>query len=199
MVPFGEREVLQAEAKRRIAQAAAALLADGDVVIVDGGTTTLQLVPFLSARPVKIVTNSIAIAHAIDCGRAGRSGAEVFLTGGQLYPDSYLLVGPQAKDSLRAYRANWVFLSAAGVTTEGVSNSNQLVVETEQVMIDQAEHVALLADASKFGRTGMAPLCGWDRLSVVITDQKPEPGLMKTITKHRVKLNIPFGDQVETS
>lgn len=194
MVPFGEREVLQAEEKRRIAQAAAALIADGHVVIVDGGTTTLQLVPFLAPRPIKIVTNSIAIAHAIDRGRAGRSGAEVFLTGGQLYPDSYLLVGPQAKDSLRAYRANWVFLSAAGATVEGVFNSNQLVVETEQVMVEQAERVALLADASKFGRTGMVPLCGWERLSVVVTDRKPERAVMKALTKHHVKLTVAGGD-----
>lgn len=62
-------------------RAAAGLVKDGDVVAIDGGTTTLRLAPYLANRPVRIITNSILIAHRIDRLRTGPSGAEVFLTG----------------------------------------------------------------------------------------------------------------------
>lgn len=177
MEPFYRREVQDIEVKQRIARAATTLLRTGDVVIVDGGTTTLQLVPHLAPLAIKIITNSIAIAYSLDRQRANQNGAEVYLTGGFLYPDSFLLVGPQAKASLRAYRADWTFLSAAGANQRGITNSNELVVETEQIMIEQSKQTALLVDHSKFGKEAMTPLCGWHEITHLVTDVAPSETL----------------------
>jgi DeoR/GlpR family transcriptional regulator of sugar metabolism len=96
MVPSSLREKLNAEAKDAIARQAAMLVEDGDVVAIDGGTTTLRLSSYLANRPIRILTNSILIAHRIEQLRNGAKSAEVFLTGGFVYPGSGLLVGPQA-------------------------------------------------------------------------------------------------------
>jgi DeoR/GlpR family transcriptional regulator of sugar metabolism len=149
MVPSVLRETRNAEAKDLIAREAALLVQEGDVVAIDGGTTTLRLAPYLANRAVRIVTNSILIAHRIEQLRSGANGAEVFLTGGQVYPGSGLLVGPQAVENLRQYHSQWAFLSVGGLDPEGATNTNQLVVESERAILESTENAVLLADSSK--------------------------------------------------
>lgn len=188
MTPFADRQGLEAQAKAAIAREAAALVADDSVVFIDGGTTTLRLAPHLAARRIRIVTNSIAIAHAIDRERRGRLGAEVFLTGGQLWPDSFLLVGPQARGTLDNYRADLAFLSAAGVDGNGVSNNNELVVEVEQKMMTQAARTILLVDATKFDRRAMVPICDLGDLHAMVTNREPPRELGATLKAANVRL-----------
>lgn len=193
MTPFADREGLEAKAKAAIAREAAALVTDGDVVFIDGGTTTLRMAPHLAGRRIKIITNSIAIAHVIDRERRGRLGAEVFLTGGQLWPDSFLLVGPQARATLENYQARLAFLSAAAVDSTGASNNNELVVEVEQKMMAQSTHTVLLVDASKFGRRAMVPVCDLRKLHTVITNREPPRELRAALDSGKVRL-IKTGD-----
>jgi DeoR/GlpR family transcriptional regulator of sugar metabolism len=188
MTPFADREGLEAKAKAAIAREAATLVADGDVVFVDGGTTTLRLATHLAGRRIKIITNSIAIAHVIDRERRGRLGAEVFLTGGQLWPDSFLLVGPQARATLDNYKARLAFLSAAGLDRNGASNNNELVVEVEQKMMAQSAQTILLVDASKFGRRAMAPICELRKLHTLITNREPPRELSAALDAGKVRL-----------
>lgn len=171
MVPFAERAARLAREKAGIARAAASLLREGDVVMIDGGTTTLHLAPLVAPRRVRVVTNSLAVAHRIDVERRGRAGAEVFLTGGQLFPESGLLTGLQARAALRGWSAAWVFLSCAGVDAAGATNSNESVVEVEREMIARADRVALLADHTKIGKVSFARLCAWAEVDVVVTDR----------------------------
>ena len=173
MIPSDERERARAAEKEAIARAAAALVADGDVVTIDGGTTTAFMAPYLANRPVRILTNSILIAHRIDRLRTKPAGAEVFLTGGFLYPRSGLLVGPQATESLSQYHATWAFLSSGGLDANGGTNTNQLVVESERAMIRMAERTAILADASKWQRREMVRAFSWPEIAVLVTDVPP--------------------------
>jgi len=173
MLPSGLRDGLQSAEKDAIARAGAALVADGDVVVIDGGTTTLRLAPHLADRPVRIVTNSILIAHRIDQLRSGPSGAEVFLTGGYLFPGSGLLVGPEAVANLRQYHSRWAFLSSGGLDPAGATNTNRLVVESEQAMIAQTENAVILADSGKWDRRDMVRQCAWGEIGWLVTDRLP--------------------------
>ena len=173
MTPSVLRDSRNAEAKELIARAAAKLVQDGDVVAIDGGTTTLRLAPWLANRAVRIVTNSILIAHRIEQLRTGANGAEVFLTGGLVYPGSGLLVGPQAVANLRQYHSQWAFLSVGGLDLDGATNTNQLVVESERAIIDNTENAVILADASKWTQRDMVRQCKWSEISRVITDCAP--------------------------
>jgi len=174
MVPSTRREKLNAEAKETIARHAALLVKDGDVVAIDGGTTTLRLSSYLANRPIRILTNSILVAHRIEQLRNGARSAEVFLTGGFVYPGSGLLVGPQAVANLREYHSRWAFLSVGGLDARGATNTNQLVVESERAMIEQTENAVILADHSKWDHCDMIRQCDWSEISCLITDQKPD-------------------------
>ena len=176
MLPSGLRETLHAVEKERIAREACKCIQDGDVLVIDGGTTTLCMAPFLANRPVRILTNSILIAHRIDTLRTVPGGAEVFLTGGFLYPGSGLLVGPEAVQSFSQYHARWAFLSTGGLDAEGATNTNQLVVESERTILNMSDSVVVLADSSKWGRKEMVRAFSWDEVDILITGAVlPEP------------------------
>ncbi|MGY8768550.1 MAG: DeoR/GlpR family DNA-binding transcription regulator [Pirellulales bacterium] len=170
MVPFAVREVRQPTEKMAIAEEAATLLAPGDVVFIDGGTTTLQLASCLPPMPLRIITNSLRLAAAIESRAMKRGLWEVFLTGGFLYSGSGLLVGPSAQTGLSQYHADWAMLSASSVSTQGVFNDNEHVVESERLMIANADKVAVLADNTKIGRYAMCHIAGIDKVDVLVTD-----------------------------
>lgn len=174
MLPLSMRDKLNAEAKEMIARHAASLVKEGDVVAIDGGTTTLRLAPYLANRRIRILTNSILIAHRIEQLRSGANGAEIFLTGGYVYPGSGLLVGPQAVANLREYHSRLAFLSVGGLDATGATNTNQLVVESERAMIEHTDQAVILADHSKWGHRDMVRQCEWDEISRIITDKKPD-------------------------
>lgn len=170
MQPFGLREVSHSVEKLAIGRAAAGLLRDGDVAFVDGGTTTYTMADFLPDCRLRIVTNSLRLAARLEQRMHALSGLEVFLTGGLLYPNSGLLVGTGARHSIAQYHANWAFLSAGGVNEHGVFNTNEAVVDSERLMMEQAEKVVVMADHSKIGRHAMCHVCRLDAVDTVITD-----------------------------
>ena len=171
MTPFSLREIQYSKEKSAMAKAAAGLLQPGDVLIVDGGTSTFHLAQHLPDFRLRVVTNSVRLAVYLDEKYSGRDALEVFLTGGYLYPKSYMLTGPQAKASLSQYHAKWAFISAGGVSPHGVSNNNEFAVDSEKVMIENSEHIVILADHSKIGRQAMCQVCPLEKVSFLITDR----------------------------
>jgi DeoR/GlpR family transcriptional regulator of sugar metabolism len=187
MAPFALREMTFSDEKQRVARRACALLRSGDVVFVDGGTTTFHLSTCLPAVPLRVITNSIRLADALDEQSRRHAGLEIFLTGGFVHPGSGLLVGPGAVASITAYRANWAFLSVGGLTVEGLSNTNEQVVESERRMIEHAARVAVLADHSKLARHAMCHVCPLDQIDVLVTDQAViDERLTEALTAARV-------------
>lgn len=167
---FASREIQNVAAKAAIARQAVTLLREGDVIFIDGGTTTYQLAQYLPKLKLRIITNSIRLAAALD-ERSQSAGWEVFLTGGLLYPQSGLLIGPAAQNNLSQYHAHWAFLSAGGLTAAGVFNTTELVVESEKIMMTHAERVVILADHSKIGCRAMCKVCELSAVDTLITDR----------------------------
>ncbi len=172
MTPFAQRALQAAPEKAAIAKRAAALITANQVVIIDGGTSTFHLASCLGERPVRVITNSLRLANAIS-ERRDSAAIDLHLTGGYLYPGSGLLIGPQARAGLAGYHADWAFLSVGGISTTGISNTDDLVIEVEQAMIAAADKVAILADHTKLGRQAMRSLGGLDQVDVLVTDQHP--------------------------
>jgi len=185
MSPISYRQALFADEKNRIAEKAASYVKDGDIIIIDGGTTTLFLTKYIAQKKIKVITNSVLIAYQIDKDRNKSFGAEVFVTGGLMYPNSGLLVGPQSIFNIKQYHANWAFLSVEGIQIEQATNSNQLIVETEKAIIEQSEKVIMLADHSKFGKRSMSRICAVDEIDILITDYNEDS--KETIAEIRKK------------
>ena len=171
---FHQRLAENAAEKRAIAEAAAALLEDGDVVMIDGGTTTYQLCEFIALKRIRIITNSLVIAQAVDRLKGRQRGAEIYLTGGILPPESSVLAGPPAEAFLKRYHARWAFLSAAGIDAKEATNHNEAVLASERLMIEQSERVALLVDHTKLGRRAMCGLCSLGKVNHLFTGDAPE-------------------------
>lgn len=166
---FTKRLTENAAEKRAIAEAAAALLEDGDVVMIDGGTTTFQLCEFIALKRIRIITNSLVIAQEVDRRKGARRGAEIYLTGGILQPESSVLSGPPAENFLKRYHAGWAFLSAAGIDAKEATNHNEAVLASERLMIEQSERVVLLVDHTKVGRHAMCSLCPLSKVDYLFT------------------------------
>lgn len=171
---FLMREVQHSDAKARIARRAVRLLRPGDVVFVDGGTTTFHVSFCLPPIPLRVITNSLRLASALDDPAQRHPEWEVYLTGGFLQHGSSLLTGPGTLHALDFYHADWAFLSVGGITEQGMFNTSEAVVETERKMIERADNTIVLADQSKLGKRAMCRVCGVDQISYLITD--PYPG-----------------------
>lgn len=164
-----EKNIENLKAKISIARYAASLIKNGDVVILDGGTTTLQMIPFLKHKKIRIITNSILIAQSIDQNIEGFD-FELFVTGGFVYPKSGMLVGAQVSNSIKDFYADWFILSTGGIRKDGFFNSNSLVVDTEKEMMERCEKFVVLADHTKIGKRDSVKLCDLQKPDMIITD-----------------------------
>lgn len=196
MVPLAARAVQHPAEKQAIAACAAGLLDSGQAVFVDGGTSTLQLADHLGAVPLRIITNSLRLAAALGAATYA-APIEVHLTGGYLLSRGGLLIGPQARQGIVAYHADWAFLSVGGIGEDGVFNTDELVQDLEREMIAHADRVAVLADRSKLGRRSLCRVCGLDAIDVLITDTGADQGQVAAIRRAGVQVELAGARQPE--
>lgn len=166
MPAFDERTGTAAAEKRAIGLLTAALLEDGDTVLLDGGTTTLEVARALVGRRVQVVTNSLPIAQLL----ASSQQTDLILIGGYIYPRTGVALGPLAIATMQSIRVRKAILGAGGVVAEGIYNSNSLLVESERQMMSCGQEVVIVADHTKFGRLALARLCGLDEVDQVVVD-----------------------------
>jgi DeoR/GlpR family transcriptional regulator of sugar metabolism len=165
---FQERNPAQWGAKRAIAQRAAELIEDSDTVLLDGGSTTYEVAQLLIGRPLQVVTNSLPVANLL----ASNALSDLVLLGGYVYPRTGVMLGPYTVSMLSEINVRRTVMSVAGATQRGFYNSNLLLVETEQAMIDSADEVIVVADSSKFGHQSLAHLCELGRVDRLVIDQQ---------------------------
>jgi DeoR family transcriptional regulator, ulaG and ulaABCDEF operon transcriptional repressor len=164
--PFRVSEGENSAKKRAIAREAVALCHDGDAIIINGGTTTFQMVHYLSTRRMQVFTNSFAIAeHLIK-----HSKNQVMLPGGSVYRDQSIILSPFDNDVTRNFYARRMFMGAQGVGTLGVMEQDALIIQAEQKLINQADELVLMVDSTKFQRRSSLILCPLNRVSTLITD-----------------------------
>lgn len=169
MPALDDRVSAQAWEKRAIGEAAASLVADEDTVLLDGGTTTLEVARALAGRPVQVVTNSLPVAQLL----AAVKDTDLILIGGYVYPRTGEAMGPLTIAALEMVRVAKVFLGAGGIVADGIFNSNSLLVETERAMMSCGQQVVVVADHTKFGRPCLSRLCGLEEIDLIVVD----PGL----------------------
>jgi len=162
--------------KGRIAGRAATLVNDGDVVLLDIGTTTRLLARELFGRPITAVTSSLAVLDEL----RGDTTSEVVLLGGAVRRQYHSLVGSLTEDALRQVRAATVFLSASGVSSDGAVLDTTLVeMPTKRGLLRAANRVVLLAGSSKFPGSGSFRVCGMDQIDVLVTTHGADPATLK--------------------
>lgn len=165
--PFALRERDAADAKRRIGAAVADLIAEGEAVVLDSGTTTLEVARALAGRRVRVMPLSLPAADVL----AAHPPTRVILPGGELLPGELSVSGPLAEAALRALRFDTAVLGCCGAAVEhGVTAYDLPDAAVKSAAIASARRVVLAADAAKFGRTAMALVAPFERIDVVVTD-----------------------------
>ncbi len=166
--PFQARARRAPEAKASIARRAATCVRDGQTIVLDGGTTTLEVARALrDDLRARVITTSPPIALAL----ADHPGLEVTIVGGELRPDSLVTVGAAAVDALRMIRADVVFLGVCGLHPEiGVTTADLEERHVKAAMIDGAAEVVALADHDKLGTAMSVVVAPLSAVTRLVTD-----------------------------
>ncbi|KFC71353.1 Transcriptional regulator, DeoR family [Devosia sp. LC5] len=164
--PFSVNETINMTAKRAIARAAAELCRDGEPIIINGGTTTYQMVHHLTARRLSVFTNSFAIAEFL----IQNSRNSVVIPGGTIYREQNVILSPFGGVVASHFYAKRMFIGCQGIGQHGLMEADPMIVQSELGLIGQADELIVLADSSKFSGRSSLILCGLDRITAVITD-----------------------------
>jgi DeoR/GlpR family transcriptional regulator of sugar metabolism len=183
---FEDRTRHASREKQELARVAAELIRPDETVILDGGTTTLEVAKRLIGKPYQIVTNSLPIANVM----ANQPGIELVLIGGYLYPKTGVALGPIAIAALKNINAHKLIMSVGGITEKGLFNSNALLVETERQMMQAADEVLVVCDSGKLGRSALAHLCELSAINHLVVDSGITPQWRRTFEKLGTKLTI---------
>ncbi len=184
-----ERSSRELEEKRVIAGAAAARIRDGDSVLLDGGTTTLEVARLLVGRPLQIVTNSLPIAQLFASSRE----TDLVILGGYVYPRTGVALGPLTVRMMEDIHVHQTVMSTGGITARGLFNSNLLLVETERQMMRCADEVVVVADHTKIGRQALAFLCELSAVDTLIVDRGIAPEQRELVGRTGVRLVVAGG------
>ena len=163
---FEKRQQTQWEKKRRIAQAANELIEDSDTLLLDGGSTTYELAQLLVHRPLQVVTNSLPVATLFMSSET----SDLVVVGGYVHSKTGVCLGNYANQMLSDLNVRYAVISVAGLNEAGLYNSNLMLVETEQCMMQSADEVIVLCDSTKFGRSSLARMGGLTDIDTLIVD-----------------------------
>jgi DeoR family transcriptional regulator, aga operon transcriptional repressor len=182
-----EKEKLHRQEKLRIAEAAARKVSEGQVVILDSGTTTTAIARELrDFKNLTIITNAVNIAAELS-----GTTVEVILTGGTLRKNSFSLVGPIAEETLHRLSADLLFLGVDGFDVHyGLSTPNLLEAKVNRVMVEVAKRTIAVCDSSKFGRRSLSLISPPSALHEVITDGGIPKSDLRTLKQAGTEVTI---------
>ena len=180
VAPYQWRLQVHTPEKKRVAQAAAALLSPGEAMFIDGGTTTLQLASMLPMGS-RVITHSLMLAAALGEIAFTNPSLEIYLAGGLISAQLGILCGPQAVETIQNYHPHWAILSTAGIFEGMVMNGVELEVAVERAMLHNAEKVMLLADHSKLGRKALVRMCDVSDVDILVTNKEASESELQAI------------------
>ena len=166
LTAFEERRGTAVAEKQRVGRCAAGLIQSGETVLLDGGTTTLEVARNLIGKQLQVVTNSLPIVNLL----VGAADIELVYLGGYVYPKTGVALGNLTMETLKWIHARRLVMSVGGITEAGLFNSNSLLVETERQMIEAADEVIVVTDSAKLGHTELAHLCPLGDVQKMVVD-----------------------------
>jgi len=184
----GRRIAFNYDIKRRIAKEAAAMVNEGETVMIESGSCCALLAEELAAeqKDITIITNSVFIVNFI----RHASRTKIILLGGYYQPESQVLVGPMTKQCGEIFFADRFFVGADGFIPEvGFTGRDHMRGQAVMDMSATARDVYILTDSEKFGRQGVLGLIRMEKVSGVFTDERIPEDIERQLIKHDVKVH----------
>jgi DeoR/GlpR family transcriptional regulator of sugar metabolism len=186
-LPFDVRAIDDVELKTRLGAAAAALIADGEAVAIDSGTTGAAAATALATRRITAMPFSVQGIAAL----AGSSSVNLILPGGSVRQPEGTLVGPLTERTIAGLRFDTAILTccaadpAAGVTAYDLADA-----AVKQAIRAAATRTVLIAEGAKFTRSALAVVCRLDEVDVLVTDPSAPPGALAALTAAGVRVEV---------
>ncbi|EKO3866359.1 DeoR/GlpR transcriptional regulator [Vibrio harveyi] len=186
--PLNDKKQLNSNIKAKLGEYAASLIADGDKIILDSGSTTEQIAYHLKGKnDLVVMTNGINIAYHL----ANQSNVSVMVTGGSMRENSYSVHGLSGEDYLAGYRFNKLFLGVDGFDkSTGVTTPHQGEADINRRMLDAAQVVIAVTDSSKFSRQSFCLIARPEQLDMLITDSGIPSDYLEHLTSMGVDVRI---------
>lgn len=181
---FHSNFLKHAQEKRAIARRAAAMCANGETIIINGGTTTFMMAEFLAEKNLTIMTNSFLTAERL----LASSESDVILAGGKVYREQDVILSPFDNDVTGHHYASTMFMSVFGLSLLGLIESDPLLIQAEKRLMTQAEKLVVLADSSKFARRAGLILCALRQVDTVITDTHVSDAAVQWLEQSGIKV-----------
>lgn len=183
---YAAKQNVRTSEKARIARyAVEQFVVDGDIIVLEGGTTVTMMARHLvKLQQLTVVTNGLytlnELIHLLP-------HASIISTGGMLRDTSLTFVGPPVEEFFRAFHANKIFLSATGLTLEsGLTDPNMLEAQAKRAMIASVDQVIVLLDSSKFGVTSLTSVLPVERITALITNAGASPDVLQALCERGV-------------
>jgi DeoR family fructose operon transcriptional repressor len=183
--PFTEREVSHSEEKRRIGAAAAELVRDDETIIMDAGSTTLEVARHLRGkRNLTVVTNALNICGVL----AGVNGIELYVPGGQYLHSNMSLVGSTAEEAIGRFNFDKAIIGTRTIDLARgyLCMPNLPEAQVQRAIIAAAQTVIVAADHSKFGHSAFALSVPLKSVDVVVTDHAIHPDHIAGLEAHQI-------------
>src|SRR5262249_1083069 len=166
------RQARNWEAKEAIARACVRLLASGEAVFLDNGSTIQQIAQALAGSGLRltVLTDAPAVAETL----ADAAGITHHLLGGQLRKLSGCVVGPLATENLKLFRIGTAFIGTSGVSEAGVTAADLVESALKAAVVAQAQRVIVPADHSKVGVADFAKVCEVDAIDAILTHRRTD-------------------------
>lgn len=159
-----EKNVAQ---KRAIARAVADLVPHGRSLLIDSGSTTLEVARALrSHRGMTVITNDLRVAAEI----ANQGDVRLIVLGGEALPSVYTLASERAVHLIGEFHVDYAVMGADAVDPRGITNTNSNEVSMKRAMLQAADHVLVVADSSKFGHSALVRVAGLEDVDLIVTD-----------------------------
>lgn len=183
-----EKEGLQIDEKKSIAQKAAAYIESNDSIIIASGTTMLALArEITSKQKLTVITSALQVASEL----VKRPDVDILQLGGLIRKSSSSVVGSYAEVILKDFYCTKLFLGVDGIDFEfGVTTSNSMEAQLNKTMIQVVQKVIVLADHTKFGKRGFSRICGLDEIDEIITDKKIPESILEKYKNAGIKITV---------
>lgn len=179
MLPIHKRRIRQQHEKEQIAAEAYKWIEDGQIVLLDGGSTTLELAKLIQNRTLTVITNDTKIASTL----AESNGIELCILGGYRRKGTFTIIGPSAIQMVDELNVDIAFLGCTGIDLErGISVFHRDEAELKKRMIKSAKKVILLTDHTKFEQTALISFASAKEINLLITDSLTDDHLVQRYT-----------------
>ena len=184
--PFNESISRNRAQKEAIGKAAAMLCAPGEGVMIDGGSTTLQMCDHLNGLNLQVLTNSLHIVQAL----IEQPGTRILVPGGAVFREQNIILSPIGEDNMPRFYAPKLFMGAASVGAGGVMQPDPVLVASDRRLIERAEELILLVDSSKFSGYSGHVVCALEEIDTVVTDEGISDAHARTLEAAGVRLIV---------